>query len=129
MTLFLTSRPSLAVARQHIAVLFAAFARATGAPQTAVARLARGEPKFARIYETTDFGFRSYDIVNSRLSALWPDDVPWPDGVPRQSPADVEPEAVAEVKARMAGEQSVLYRPAPRNRRGRASKGYRGHPG
>ena len=129
MSIFPSSRPTLTVAREHIAMLFEVFARATGAPQTAVARLARGDPKFGRIFETTDFGFKSYDVVNSRLSALWPAGVPWPESVPRQEPADVEPEAIAEVKARVAGEKSVIYRPAVRSGPGRAPKATVGLPG
>lgn len=92
---------SIETARDHIAKLLDGFAAATGFPRTFVSKLARGEAKFGRIYQTIDFGFRSYDIVNSRLSALWPSDAPWPAGVPRQAPAKIEPDVLAAVAARL----------------------------
>lgn len=86
--------PSLATARSRIAILLAAFEQATGLPPTLVGKLARGEPKFPRSFQEVDFGFRSYDIVVSRLSRLWPEGVAWPEAVPRQAPADIGPEGV-----------------------------------
>ncbi len=94
------ARPTLDIARDQIGNLLDRFAELTGYPPTLVAKLARGEPKFAKLYRTIDFGFRSYDTVNSRLSALWPADQPWPEGIPRQAPAEIEPEVLADLSAR-----------------------------
>ena len=94
------ARTSLEIAREHITILLVRFGEITGYPPTLVGRLARGEPKFARSYLVNDFGFRSYDMVNSRLSALWPTGVAWPAGVPRQAPAEIEPEVLADLAAR-----------------------------
>ena len=94
------AKSSLEIAREHITILLVRFGEITGYPPTLVGRLARGEPKFARSYLVNDFGFRSYDTVNSRLSALWPTGVAWPAGVPRQAPAEIEPEVLADLAAR-----------------------------
>lgn len=94
------AKSALETAREHLTILFARFGELTGYPPTLVARLARGEPKFARTYKTSDFGFRSYDIVVSRLSALWPTGAAWPSEVPRQAPAVIEPEVLADLAAR-----------------------------
>lgn len=92
--------PTIDVARDHVGRLLAAYQEATGFPKTFCAKVARGEPKFAKIYMSVDFGFGSYDAVNSRLSAVWPAGAPWPAGIPRQAPADMPEQILAEIARR-----------------------------
>lgn len=94
------AKPTLDIAREHLTILLGRFGELTGYPPTLVARLARGEPKFARSYLENHFGFRSYDTVVSRLSALWPTGAAWPAEVPRQAPAVIEADVLAELAAR-----------------------------
>ena len=94
------ANPLLDTAREHISTLFEQFAGHTGYPPTLVGKLACGEPKFPRSYRTANFSFRTYDTVVSRLSALWPTGAPWPAEVPRQAPAVIEPEVIADLAAR-----------------------------
>jgi hypothetical protein len=103
--------PALETHRLHLRVLFKAFADATGWPPTFVGFVARGEPKWARQFEERDFTHSSYDTAISRLSALWPEDVPWPAEVPRQAPATEIPEEIlARVEQRKA--KDAKARPA-----------------
>lgn len=83
--------PTLEAARHNLTVLLEAFEKETGLAPTYIGIIARGgDPKFCRSYLEKDFGFESYDIVVSRLSALWPDSAVWPDSVPRLAPAPIE---------------------------------------
>lgn len=94
--------PTLDVARQRITALLDGYRAATGLPTTFVGILARGgDPKFCRNYLSNDFGFRSYDAVNSRLSAVWPKDTPWPADVPRLAPAVIEQKLIDELHKRL----------------------------
>lgn len=96
------ARPTLDVARERITVLLETYRAATGLPPTFVGILARGgDPKFCRNYLTNDFGFRSYDAVNSRLSAVWPEGTPWPADVPRLAPAQIEQKLLDELHKRL----------------------------
>lgn len=96
------ARPTLDVARERITVLLETYRAATGLSPTFIGILARGgDPKFARNYLTNDFGFRSYDAVNSRLSAVWPEGTPWPADVPRLAPAKIEDQLLAELHKRL----------------------------
>lgn len=82
---------TLDTARQNLTALLQAFERETGLAPTYIGIVARGgDPKFCRSYLENDFGFESYDVVVSRLSALWPEGAEWPDGVPRLAPAPIE---------------------------------------
>lgn len=95
------ARPSLDIARDRIGILLDAFQEEAGLTQTFVGKIARGnDPKFTRTYLENDFGFRSYDTVNSRLSAIWPLSLAWPDEVPRQRPAGVSAEDLDALRKR-----------------------------
>jgi hypothetical protein len=94
--------PSLDVARARIGRLLGVFQIEAGLTKTSAGHIARGnDPKFARTYLEKDFGFRSYDTVNSRLSAIWPPSLAWPDDVPRQRPADISADDLALLRSRM----------------------------
>lgn len=96
------ARPTLDVARERITALLDGYRAATGLPPTFIGILARGgDPKFCRNYLTNDFGFRSYDAVNSRLSAVWPEATPWPADVPRLAPAKIEQKLLDELHKRL----------------------------
>lgn len=100
MTVDRYARPTLDIAREQITMLLDAYQDATGFSPTFVGRVARGDPKFARQYLATGFTFRSFDLVNSRLSAVWPEGLPWPAEVPRQAPGEVEPELLEKIRER-----------------------------
>lgn len=95
------ARPALEVARDHIGDLLTAYEQATGFPPSFACKIARGDPKFASTYREVGFGFRSYDVFVGRMSAIWPDGVEWPSSVPRQAPAEIDPDAQAALDARM----------------------------
>lgn len=101
--------PSLEVARNNLRVLFRAFGEATGYPPTFIGFVARGEPKWARQFEERDFVHSSYDTAVSRLSALWPADVPWPVEVPRQAPSEIPADILEAIEARKERQEA----PAP----------------
>lgn len=97
------AEPFIAIARRHIAALLDGYRDATGLPMTFVARMAgKGDSKFAKTFQTSNFSFGTYDAINSRLSAVWPLGAEWPAGVPRQAPAEIEPEVMAELEARLS---------------------------
>lgn len=102
--------PSLDVARQNLTALLEAFERATGLAPTYIGIIARGgDPKFCRSYLEKDFGFESYDIVVSRLSALWPENAAWPEGVPRLAPAPIEAREEAFGSGRTRQDQKAIH--------------------
>jgi hypothetical protein len=96
------SKPLLDTARDHISALFQAFEQHTGLPRTYIGKLARGEPKFGTTFEDLDFRVGSYDVVISRLSAVWPDDLPWPAEVPRQAPTEIPDDLLSDYRRRTA---------------------------
>lgn len=103
---FQTPAPSaLQVARARIGILFEEFMAATGLPKTFVVRFAVGDPKFGKSYLERDFLLGTYDRINSRISAAWPSDVDWPEDVPRQKSAELEPSALEELDRRLGAKQ------------------------
>lgn len=94
---------ALDVARDRLTALFDAYRSYTGFSPTFVGKLAvNGDPKFAKSYPSANFSFGTYDTVVSRFSAIWPADLPWPESVPRQAPATIDPETLADLHARLA---------------------------
>lgn len=94
--------PTLDTARAHIAGLFDAFCAATGLPISYVGTLTCGDPKFSTRYQRADFVHGTYDRVNSRLSAVWPEGIDWPCGIPRQAPAEIEEKTLDDLNARLS---------------------------
>jgi hypothetical protein len=81
---------SLDAARQQIETLFAGFRAATGIAPTRVTLLAGVDAKFSYVFREKDIMCGTVDRINSRLSALWPEDKPWPVGTPRMAPAEID---------------------------------------
>lgn len=97
------AKSGLETARDHIAALFLAYQNATGLSATFVASVATaGDPKFGKTHREKNFTLGTYDTIVSRLSAVWPNDAPWPESVPRQAPAEIESETLAAIAARMS---------------------------
>lgn len=84
--------PTIEIARQQARKLIYTLQEATGFPDTFIAKVARGEPKWWAKLDEIGMTFGSFDMMVSRLSAVWPDDVAWPEDVPRQAPAEIGPE-------------------------------------
>jgi len=106
------AEPSLSTSRARLTKLMGTYAAATGFPVSFVGLITRGERKFALEYLERDFLHGTYDMIVSRLSALWPDEnTPWPEDIPRLAPADIPDdvaELIAERKAKMSGKPIVL---------------------
>lgn len=97
--------PTREVAQRQMARLLRAFEEATGLPQTVIGKIARDDTKWLREFGKRDFLFGTFDQVNSRISAVWPDGVAWPEDVPRQAPAPIGPEGQ---NAKQIGDRMVL---------------------
>lgn len=98
--------PALEAARGHIGRLVDAFREATGFSTSFVAAFARkGDTKWLTNYLHQNITMGTYDQVVSRLSAVWPDDVAWPDGVPRQAPSTEADEWMTQMRERLAARQ------------------------
>ena len=100
----------LDTARSHITALFQAFEQHTGLPRSFVATLARGEPKFGTAYLDLDFRIGSYDTVMGRMSDVWPEDLPWPAGVPRYEPVPIPDDLRADFQRRMQARHQAAAR-------------------
>lgn len=94
--------PMIETARDEIAAILVAFQTATGLPVTYANTFAcNGDPKFAAKLRENNFKIGTYDTINSRVSAVWPDDAAWPEGVRRLAPAEISAEDMAELTARL----------------------------
>ena len=116
MTALIFQSPTLETARERLATLLAGYGAATGFPETLVGKIARGDPKCAAAFRSRDFLHGSYDLVVSRLSALWPEGAEWPADVPRQAPAVIEPEIlqlIADRRDRKASTPRPAAEPLP----------------
>lgn len=94
--------PLIETAREHITRLYEAFMSATSLTPTYAGKLiAAGDPKFWATYRDHNFTLGRYDTIIQRLSALWPADLPWPEGVPRQAPATISEDELRDFRARL----------------------------
>lgn len=93
--------PMLETARANIRRTVDVLAAHTGLPQTFLSVVARGDRAFLTRMNEKAFSFRGYDEVMGRLSAAWPDDLPWPRDVPRPAPGDLPPEIREELDRRL----------------------------
>lgn len=70
--------------RENLIKVTQTFARHAGLGISTVARRFLGDSKlFSRIHDGGTFSVRFYDRSVSRFAENWPDDLPWPEGVPR----------------------------------------------
>lgn len=116
--------PTLDIARQQITALLELYEKATGFRRTFVIILAtagaptrgdaeaKGNPKFGSGYLKTDFGHSTYDRLNSRLSALWPEKAEWPADIPRQKPAKIEKATLSKIAAKLHDRGGIVAPPA-----------------
>ena len=69
-----------------------AYAAATGLSEARVSKLFVGAGhRLKTIRAGGDIGARQAEIVLARISANWPPDAAWPDGVPRPAPITPSP--------------------------------------
>lgn len=80
------SPPLTVTARINVQTAVAALAAGTGLTETFISRLMNGDGAWVRRLPETSINLRSYDAAMERLSAAWPDDLPWPAEVPRPAP-------------------------------------------
>lgn len=95
----------LETARKHIAGLFEAYQAATGYKPTFVSIVVMGDRTFAIRHLKTGMNITTYDLFVGRMSCIWPQNTPWPDGIPRQAPValdDAGAELLAEREAARA---------------------------
>ncbi|QDC00369.1 hypothetical protein [Mesorhizobium sp. 8] len=76
--------------RSDLATLFEVFAAATGRRLSNISEAVANDPKFAATFRERDMRIGTYDTVTQRFSAIWPTDLPWPDGVDRPAPAPID---------------------------------------
>lgn len=72
--------------RGNITRLFDAYCEATGAGRVALSVQVARDPKFVKSYLERDMRIGTYDMVVSRFSAIWPQSLPWPEGISRPAP-------------------------------------------
>ncbi len=76
--------------RADIETLFRVLTAATGWRLSPVSAVVANDDKFASTFqERGDMRVGTYDMVTSRFSAIWPEDVPWPAGIDRPAPAEI----------------------------------------
>lgn len=82
--------------RSNLLALFAAFGEHMGLAATAISEaLLNDRQLHLRIKKAEgSFRTRTYDMIVGRFSTLWPDDVPWPEGIERVEEGDL-PERLA----------------------------------
>ena len=98
---------SAEAARRMLAVT-TTLGRHRGVPLSAIGRLVLGDAGFLRDVEIgaargdpPNFTVDRFDRLMGGLSALWPDDLPWPSSVPRPRPAPLPPELAATARERL----------------------------
>ena len=77
--------------RLDLLALFSAFGEAYALSATAISETVFGDRQLhQRINKSAgSFRVRTYDMIVGRFSTLWPDDVKWPQGIPRVDEADL----------------------------------------
>lgn len=76
--------------RSDLATLFEVFAAATGRKLSNISVAVASDSKFAATFGERDMRVGTYDMVTERFSAIWPADLPWPEGIERPAPAPIE---------------------------------------
>lgn len=70
--------------KRHLVACAAAYGEARSLEPSTVARLATGDWRFfERIEGGASFTARKYDAIMGWFSARWPEDLAWPEDVPR----------------------------------------------
>lgn len=80
--------------RTQFAELFRTYVEATRTPKTVVSQVVAGYHSFYLNCARTDFAAGKFDTILARFSAIWPADLPWPEGIERPAPAELSDEAI-----------------------------------
>lgn len=88
-------------ARANIRAAVDALMSGTCLSQTFISRAMTGDSAWMKRLPETSMNLRSYDAAMGRLSAMWPDDLPWPASVPRPAPQDLPAEIKADLDGRL----------------------------
>lgn len=94
-------------ARAHIAALFDGVNATLSLKPTVASLITVGDRAFASRYTVTNMNIATYDLFMGRMSAIWPDDAAWPEGVPRPHPVALD-EGGAAILA-----EKIAKRPPP----------------
>ena len=97
--------PLIETLRAQARAVFDAYMAATGLSRTFISETICGDPAWIMRLDQNGMTIKTYDRFMSRFSAFWPPGLAWPEGVPRQAPADdIEPirEKVEEAIKKMA---------------------------
>lgn len=90
-----------AALRGHLEVATAIYAAHTGVkPSILSGVFLNNTGFFSRLAHGGACSVRSYDRFMSGLSAMWPDDLPWPEGIPRPAPASLAPDQIEQLRIR-----------------------------
>lgn len=87
--------------RSGLATLFDIYGEATGRRLSNISFMVANDPKFGASFRDRDMRVGTYDLVTARFSAIWPPDLPWPEGIERPAPAEL-PEDVQRLLERRA---------------------------
>jgi hypothetical protein len=84
----------LSLFRKNLAALSSALADAANVSPSSIGKYVARDPKFFASCQEKDIRAGTYDFILARFSALWPDHLPWPDGVDRPAASPIEPETL-----------------------------------
>lgn len=84
----------LSLFRNNLAICSATLAQAAGVAVSSVGKYIAGDPKFFDSCQKVDIRTGTYDFVMGRFSGIWPDSLPWPEGVSRPAPSQIEPQVL-----------------------------------
>lgn len=84
----------LSLLRSNLDRLWAGFSAATGIAPTMVSIIVAEDRAFFGRVAKKDFRVGTYDRIAARFSALWPADAPWPEGIVRPDPIEVDQKSI-----------------------------------
>lgn len=99
--------PLAETARENIRAVVEVLMTEIKLTETFLSRFAKGDSAFLKRLPETSMNIRTYDEVMARLSAAFPEDLSWPDEVPRPAPADLDEASRKELEAMMIHRRAV----------------------
>lgn len=79
-----------------------------GVKPSKVTNILAGDAKlYYRVAEGGGFTVATYDRVMGAVSAVWPEDVPWPSDVPRLPPGDVAEDRAEMIRSLIAAARAA----------------------
>lgn len=112
----------LAKFRSNLDILSSALAEAAGAARSTIGKHVARDPKFFDSCQQKDIRAGTYDFVVGRFSALWPKELPWPEGVDRPAPSQIEPETLDWFRPRLEAKTPPAETPTAKPSRRGATK-------